>query len=143
MDKVKKSEHYENLTQSNRTVEELVKEVSEMDIVKMQLGAGDYLTEGLRQEFVDATTDRFSELSVILRQWHTEVVEDATQISLDTEEDIATSDIVVEEKPTEVAIDRSPTLNNASHSKKFCIHCGESLPLVAKFCSSCGEKQES
>ena len=45
MDKLKKPTP--QVAESNRTVEELVKEVSEMQVVKMQLGAGDYLTSGL------------------------------------------------------------------------------------------------
>jgi len=28
-------------------------------------------------------------------------------------------------------------------AKNFCVHCGEELPAVAKFCSSCGKKIES
>uniref|UniRef100_A0A6V2NPC6 Zinc-ribbon domain-containing protein n=1 Tax=Ditylum brightwellii TaxID=49249 RepID=A0A6V2NPC6_9STRA len=34
----------------------------------------------------------------------------------------------------------SPAISDANESK-FCIHCGTKLPLVARFCSGCGEKQ--
>jgi hypothetical protein len=127
-------------TKNKRTVEGLVKEVSSMKVVKMQIGAGDYLAVGLQQEFVDATVDKFSELSDILSRWHN----DALQISIELED---SSRLVVardvDDDPDSPTRRASPTLDGAAPgSKKFCLLCGSSLPLTAIFCSSCGEKQE-
>jgi membrane protease subunit (stomatin/prohibitin family) len=40
---------------------------------------------------------------------------------------------------TQESPDQSPGSPRAD--TKFCLHCGQQLPAVAKFCSSCGRKQ--
>jgi putative hydrolase of the HAD superfamily len=130
-------------SKNSRTVEEFVKELSGMKVVKMEVGADDYLAESLQREFADAIVDQFSELINIIKEWHSEA-------------SIGESDLVNESTAPEMLSDSAmnPVFQTNADSatttvgekqqtdKKFCMFCGESLPSVAKFCSSCGEKQE-
>jgi len=141
-------------SQQERTVEQLVKEISELEVVEMQVGADNYLATSLQEEFADAVTDTFQGIATVLRQWQHEATLARSPVS--------TSETTPSEESEElpeyfelIQPDSSTQLESrevgakvvdgdaiSSDSKtKFCIHCGEKLPLVAKFCSACGEKQ--
>jgi len=126
---------------STRTIEDLVKEVAEMKVVRMQVGADDYLVDSLQKEFADAIVDRFSDLTTVLLDWHTEglgggyAVEDALTLKESQKrESPATSD--TDPKDDKIAEASTTT----TRDQKFCLFCGEKLPIAAKFCSSCGER---
>jgi FMN phosphatase YigB (HAD superfamily) len=129
-----------------RTVEDLVREVSEMKVVRMEVGSDDYLAESVRREFADAVLDRFADLVPLLRSWHDEGLDHAG-VAKETEAALRIESI---DLPWTVdrSTDRPPPPESSLHppglsapDTKFCIHCGEKLPAVAKFCSACGQKQ--
>jgi len=136
--------------QPERTVEDFMKQVSGMKVVRMEVGATDYLAESLREEFADAVIDTFAELPDVLMEWHTQGKLAATNINND---DDYTSPLEVfhPDGPlqTEEAVDSQTVIDPSSTSTttktaadtKFCVFCGERIPRAAKFCSSCGEKQ--
>jgi len=119
--------------QQQRDVDDLVKDVSNSDkgVLKMAIGELDFLLESLHDEFSDAILDKFDELSGLLTKWHNEGKSTTTS----THEDAV--------KANEVEIYRQPDVSTTPTTKehKFCVFCGERLPIAATFCSSCGEKQ--
>lgn len=121
--------------QQQRDVNDLLNDVSNSDkgVLKMAIGGSDFLSESLHDEFSDAILDRFDELSGLLTKWHNEGKGTTTS----THEDAV--------KVNEVEINRQPDVSVSSEendkSHKFCVFCGERLPIAATFCSSCGEKQ--
>lgn len=142
MDKYSTPAGTDDPPKSSRTVEEFVKEMSSAEVVRMQVGADDYLADSLRQEFVDATVDRFSDLSRILRQWHSDGLGSETGVeALSTLKVVASTD---DDLKNEADALMPPVLNAQGASKdwKFCLFCGRTLPSVAKFCSACGKKQD-
>jgi len=115
-------------------VEDFVKKVSEMKVIKMEIGTDDYLVSGLQREFADATIDEFSELAGILKQWHEEAQKEKSTPLIPSS--APNNDILITEgdlKPKEAAKEQL---------YKFCMFCGQKLPTAAQFCSSCGKKQE-
>lgn len=113
----------------NRSIEDLVKQVSEMKVVKMEIGAGDYLSDTLQKEFADSVIDNFSELSSVLKDWHT------IETPLVSSAAVHTDNAKLGTKAMEVG----ESANGGG--TKFCIFCGTTLPSVAKFCSGCGQPQ--
>lgn len=124
-----------------KSVEELVKQVAGMKVIEMTIGADDYLVDSIRSEFADAVVDSFGELGDVLAAWQesalrpTPKTESGVDAALAENFEIAT---VVSAKPPT----RKPIPLNDEVSDKFCMYCGTKLPMVAKFCSSCGEKQQ-
>jgi FMN hydrolase / 5-amino-6-(5-phospho-D-ribitylamino)uracil phosphatase len=124
----------------SRTVEDLVKQVSEMKVVRMEVGADDYLAASLHEEFADAIVDRFADLAPLLNQWHGEGlltianddVPSADEVNGDGRQYLDNS------SPLESS---EPLPAKSTKDAKFCIHCGAKLPAVAAFCSACGQKQ--
>lgn len=57
---------------NSRSVEQFVKEISGMKVVKMEVGAADYLADSLQQEFADAAVDHFRDLGKVVSRWHEE-----------------------------------------------------------------------
>jgi FMN phosphatase YigB (HAD superfamily) len=146
--------------QSNRTrdVETFVKEIAEMEVIQMQIGADDYLLESLQKEFADEIVDRFVDVAQTIGRWQTEAADQPINDSDDTEKSGTPTRVVeklseVIDLPPDRTIDALPPQEkgNYHHSEetseeakefKFCIFCGTKLPSMAKFCSSCGGKQE-
>jgi FMN phosphatase YigB (HAD superfamily) len=124
----------------SRTVEDLVKQVSEMKVVKMEVGADDYLAASLHEEFADAVVDRFVELGPLLREWHSEGLH-----SNANDDKPSTAEVNGDGRQYRDNSSREegsqPSLAKLSGDAKFCIHCGAKLPSVAVFCSACGQKQ--
>ena len=135
----------ESEKKQQRSVDDLVNDVSKSDgVLKMAIGASDFLTQSLQDEFCDAILDRFEDLSGLLTQWHNEGNGVKQEKSLDDVnllemKDLGASTLILSESEASTSNgDSSETANQKSH--KFCIYCGEKLPLAATFCSSCGEK---
>jgi FMN phosphatase YigB (HAD superfamily) len=129
----------------SRTVEDLIKQVSSMKVVEMQVGADDYLADSFREEFADAVVDRFADLAPLLEGWHTEgqvaPCSATTETSLD---EIAEGNKLEEKSPLSAVPAAGPTEAASAPpatDTKFCVYCGERLPKPAKFCSYCGEEQ--
>lgn len=133
--------------EKEKSVEDLVKQVSEMKVVRMQVGADDYLADSLQQEFADAVIDRFEELGNLLHDWHRAALPETSDGATGTSTipagvtSFATDRISETSRPTSTIDDR-PT-ETSSRTTKFCMFCGNNLPVVAKFCSACGERQEA
>lgn len=110
-----------------------------MKVVTMEVGASDYLANGLQQEFADAVVDRFSELSAVIKKWHDEAKEAAIELSETAAVTTAENVQPATDAPPSVA---SGQQGSKTAKTKFCMFCGESVPNAAKFCPHCGEKQE-
>jgi len=156
-DKIVKQDSWKTAAASSkqkRTVEDLVKEVSEMEVVDMQVGADDYLEHSLRAEFVDAVADEFQHIVQILREWQQDAVASGTSALDSATVSNQTADtelpeyfeVIKPDKVTETTASVDPVEvrkdSTTAKDAKFCIQCGAKLPLVAKFCSSCGEQQQ-
>jgi len=153
-----------------RSVTDLVNDVSKSKdgILTMSIGASEFLTNSLHEEFSDAILDRFGDLSGLLMRWHEEgggeqpaggvvaapavspvnddvgVGTDAAVVSdpgdLETSGAAAAATDGVSES-RQSAEDAPEDGAGISPARKFCVFCGAKLPAVAKFCSSCGERQ--
>ncbi|GAX21134.1 hypothetical protein FisN_1Lh190 [Fistulifera solaris] len=122
-----------------RSVEDLVKQVSEMKVVKMEIGAGDYLSDMLQKEFADSVIDSFIDLSSVLKEWH--AIEPTPASSLLPAEDSQQVPPLQVEKASLRTITLEVVEPVNGDETKFCIFCGTKLPSVAKFCSGCGQAQ--
>jgi hypothetical protein len=127
---------------TKRSVEDLVKAVAEKGVVSMQVGTEDYLAETLHNEFADMITDEFRTIAKVLKEWQKEAIQMTNAAVLQKEEQIVVHDVdfMAHNERQGSGPGKTRTEPRAPESHKFCIHCGEKLPLVAKFCSSCGEK---
>lgn len=136
-------------SKQGRTVEELVKEVAELEVIEMQVGADNYLAASLEAEFADAVTDQFLDVATIVRQWQVEAaasaVDSAVAISNVSQASKLPENIVLipgrTDAETMVEPETKLPASVVSSDPKFCIHCGTKIPVVSKFCFSCGEKQ--
>jgi len=144
-----------------RSLTDLVNDVAKSDgVLKMTIGASEFLSNSLHEEFSDAILDRFGDLSGLLTQWHEEGKEAQTtngvapltdsegNLELDSAVISDTKDLEVSRPADTAAIGseyQQPTEGSSDAAKsaprKFCVFCGGQLPTVAKFCSSCGERQ--
>ena len=114
----------------SKSLSDFDKEISSQPIVKIQIGSKDYLAESLEKEFADAIIDKFEDIAPLLTMWH----EQGATYSLQAQDSDARE---LDHQAEDLPDDPSP-----NKSRKFCVACGHGLPFVAKFCASCGEKQE-
>mmetsp|Transcript_1683 Transcript_1683/g.2289 ORF Transcript_1683/g.2289 Transcript_1683/m.2289 type:complete len:481 (+) Transcript_1683:94-1536(+) len=146
LDKLKaKSEVANDKSSTNeRTVQDLVKDLSEKRVLEMSVGADDYLADAMQKEFADAIVDRFEHLSDVLFGWHEEALQ-TKQSFVDNASEAVKEVTEVVESPLSVTISEQVSIptkdDGATAPKKFCMFCGTKLAIAAKFCSSCGEKQ--
>jgi len=149
----------EDNVKQEKSVQDLVKQVSEMKVVKMQVGATDYLTDSVQNEFADAVVDSFEDLSRLLNDWHETALLETTTASDENIPEMFEGESGARATITTATTRSSRGDNNANNSNeaedapssqprtvpstttKFCFFCGTKLPAVAKFCSSCGESQ--
>merc|ERR1712232_149033 len=131
-----------------------MQEISDKEVIQMQIGADDYLADSIVNEFVDATVDTFEDILYLIESWQqqsrgsdmdTILVDD-----LDGALKLINSNEIIENDDVDVPLPSiSPSIQEKDVVKeifnenklKFCIFCGTKLPIVAKFCHSCGEKQ--
>jgi FMN phosphatase YigB (HAD superfamily) len=128
----------------NRSVEDLVKEVSKMQVIKMPVGADDYLSASLLNEFADAVVDRFADLGKVLSAWHEEGRAKASDSPVDRNDNMnILRGVRGRADPDMKAIwpDKEEMPAADTSGNKFCLFCGGQLPAFARFCSGCGEKQ--
>ncbi len=140
-----------------RTEDDLKKEVSENKTLRMIIGTEDYVLDSIQGEFADAIVDNFGDVSKVITMWHEEglVANDAGSTTEETKREVDLPDyftIVLPdedgdgevknegEKKDNISMGVDDTQGNTGEVK-FCIMCGEKLPMEAKFCSSCGNKQ--
>ncbi len=125
---------------NKRLVEDLVNDIAKNDgPVKMEIGESDFLTSALHEEFSDAILDRFADLGDLLIQWNVE----GSSEGKDGEAFINRKEL---ENIPDAVLQKVEIATTSSSSEdlpdtKFCIFCGEKVPLVAKFCPGCGERQ--
>jgi FMN phosphatase YigB (HAD superfamily) len=145
MDKLVANENKREV-RSEESVEDFVKKLSELKVVKMELGADDYLANGLQTEFADASVDRFDDLGSVLHKWHDDALQATSSSSFDNNKNADDTFTPLDsESILEVMMPDKPTTKDASapvaRDSKFCVSCGVKAPFTAKFCPSCGEKQ--
>jgi len=153
-------------SKAKRDVADLVKELAEMKVIEMSIGAEDFVADSIHREFSDAILDRFDDLGDTLSKWHEEGLRGAAAASnegLDVvskevsakEVEAAIADVLEVIMPdglhdtsavTNAAVGAAqpPAQDEPKEQKrdtKFCMNCGAKLPVEAKFCSACGEKQ--
>mmetsp|Transcript_17951 Transcript_17951/g.24865 ORF Transcript_17951/g.24865 Transcript_17951/m.24865 type:complete len:160 (+) Transcript_17951:100-579(+) len=129
---------------SERTVQDLVKDLAEKRVLEMSVGADDYLANAMQKEFADAIVDRFEHLSDVIFGWHKEALQ-TKQSSADSITEVAQEVQNKSDTPLSVTRPDPPSTterdDEAADLKKFCMSCGTKLVMTAKFCSSCGAKQ--
>ena len=126
---------------SKRSVEDLVNDIAKNDgPVKMEIGESDFLTSALHEEFSDAILDRFADLGDLLIQWNAEGSSEGKdgEAFINWEEVENVPDTVLQNVEVATA---SASSSEDLPATKFCIFCGEKVPMVAKFCPGCGERQ--
>ena len=127
--------------ETERSVQDFVKQLSAQKVIQMQVGAEDYLAESLQSEFADAIIDSFDDLADVLITWHANGLEVGQKF---VEANDSALEVFIPDGMNAAA---SPVTNASTSSTKstadtkFCVFCGEKLPRAAKFCSSCGEAQ--
>ena len=125
---------------SGKTVEDLVKEVSEAKVIQMEVGAEDYLAQALESEFADAVIDRFADLKDVLFGWNYEA------LTAEKQRDDFLSYMYAAEEPAAVSYSSETTQGyeevSNSNDFKFCVYCGAKLIKEARFCSACGKPQQ-
>eukprot|EP00559_Dactyliosolen_fragilissimus_P003403 CAMPEP_0184857800 /NCGR_PEP_ID=MMETSP0580-20130426/2950_1 /TAXON_ID=1118495 /ORGANISM="Dactyliosolen fragilissimus" /LENGTH=524 /DNA_ID=CAMNT_0027353615 /DNA_START=144 /DNA_END=1718 /DNA_ORIENTATION=- len=124
-----------------REVFDLMKEIAEKQVIQMSIGSEDFLANTIEMEFADAIVDEFKDVASTIINWHNTALTKSYTLEQKSEiinpYDQAGNDNIVGSIPLN---DKSQTRDEITNSK-FCIHCGTKLPLVAKFCSSCGGSQ--
>lgn len=111
---------------------EFQEKINSKTVVRMAVGADDYLTSSIEKEFADAIIDNFSDLPQVLQKWH-----DISQQQPASPEPAAAP--LAEPIKAETT---APNLEEDVLSKtKFCVFCGAKIPMVAKFCSACSKEQ--
>lgn len=62
--------------------------INSQTVVKMSVGAEDYLMSSIQQEFADAVIDDFSDLPNVLQKWHGQSMRQPTQVYVPDEADL-------------------------------------------------------
>jgi FMN phosphatase YigB (HAD superfamily) len=115
----------------------------------MQVGSKDYLATCLQEEFADAIVDRFVDVRTVLLDWHLQGIQQQQQRNQNDMMNV--NDAPTPPMKPQTKNDQSVSAPQAcivgvettsDTSTKFCIFCGEKLPLIANFCSACGQKQQ-
>jgi hypothetical protein len=126
-----------------RSVSDLVNDIAKSGdgVLKMSIGASEFLSQSIHTEFSDAILDRFGDLGDLLVRWHREgaisQLNDNINEALVSDENSEIEGNTSRQQPKEDVSSSDTT----QAGYKFCISCGGKLPIAAKFCSSCGEKQ--
>jgi len=124
---------------------EFQKKINSKTVVKMAVGAEDYLSTSIEREFAGAIIDCFDELPSVLQQWH-----DQSFVTSGEEMDVTTI-LAINQAPVAPANPADSTDDSTNGSingeegvmsaTKFCVFCGTKVPMVAKFCSACSKEQ--
>ena len=122
---------------SQRTVDELMQVVNEKKVVEMSIGADTYLADTVSNEFATAVVDELRDVVNILRKWQN----DALVLSTTLRQNNMDSSNIIDDNSTIEEETMSNTPSPVSSETKFCIECRTKLPIVARFCSTCGSAQ--
>ena len=126
---------------SQRTVDDLMQEVNEKKVVEMSIGADSYLADTVSSEFATAVVEELRDVVNILQKWQG----DASASSMVIRRNMYNNDMKVttsdNEVMSEILTSAMVSKDIANSNSKFCIACGTKLPIMAKFCSACGEAQ--
>ncbi len=122
-----------------RSVSDLVNDIAKSGdgILKMSIGPSEFLSQSIHSEFSDAILDRFSDLNDLLLRWQRE----CTISQFNTNNNVGEELVSEVETARDGSTERMQQVDDLRRDHKFCIKCGGKLPVAAKFCSSCGEKQ--
>jgi FMN phosphatase YigB (HAD superfamily) len=126
-------------SQPRYSLNELIQVVNENKVVEMSIGADTYLADAIRNEFATAAVDQLRDVIKILQQWQNDAFSSTNNRST-TYESRMQQDIREASKEEKVALLNEQNVDTKGDFK-FCIACGTKLPIVAKFCSSCGQGQ--
>lgn len=153
LDKIKKDQEKENQSSGigDKDMTQFVENMSrEMEknagVLNMNIGADDYLADSVGNEFADAIVDSFDQIADVLLRWQTVAMQQQLKNDKGNIPPIQSQISQPQPKPAVMS-----TLDLTAESadvetkgkSKFCVYCGTQLPMVASFCSSCGEKQAS
>lgn len=155
-DKIIKEDTWKRAAESSKSkrndIQSFVHKVSNSAVVEMAVGADDYLANSLKEEFADAVLDEFRCVAMVLRQWQEEALTSSssfvTQTKDSTKDDppefLESIDQTTNLEKLEGAIhfDVEDSKSSTTTETKFCIFCGTKLPVIAKFCFSCGKEQQ-
>lgn len=119
-------------SERKRSVEDLVNDIAKSNgAITMEIGDSDFLANALHEEFSDAILDRFADLSDLLIQWNEEGYSEA--------EIAPGAELEVESTTSEMfALPQNDDPERAS--SKYCMFCGKKVPVMAKFCPGCVER---
>lgn len=111
---------------------EFQEKINSKTVVRMAVGADDYLTSSIEKEFADAIIDNFSDLPQVLQKWH----------GISQQQPASPEPAAAPLAEPIKAETTAPNLKGDVLSKtKFCVFCGAKIPMVAKFCSACSKEQ--
>ena len=117
---------------------EFQKKINSKTVVKMAVGADDYLSSSIEQEFADAIIDSFADLPSVLEESH-----DQSQQTVTPEPKEAPITAAVKAPAPAISADANANTDQDDllSKTKFCVFCGNKIPMVAKFCSACSKEQ--
>ena len=103
--------------------------------------AGDYLAHTIAKEFADAQCETLEEVGKVIEEWSKawEMEEKRRKEALDTSSEAVSPS---SSSPAVQEVKADGDSSSTSSSSKFCIGCGTRIPVKARFCPACGEKQE-
>lgn len=122
---------------SERSENELRQKIAEGKVTRMIIGAENYLTESIFEEFSDAIVDNFSHVAKVISSWHLEGME-AKELEL-TEVVSHNCKLITTDQEQKMQLTES--IEAKPRDTKYCMDCGEQLPIKANFCFQCGFKQ--
>lgn len=123
------------------------KRIGEQKVVKMAVGADEYLADTIQKDFADAVIDNFGHVADVLKEWNTQQKElmDEEAAPIETEQSAnanQTPKTMAETASTSLAANNESDNDDELMKKtKFCVFCGTKVPFVAIFCSNCSRKQ--
>jgi putative hydrolase of the HAD superfamily len=135
-----KNPQIDQKTQATRdqSEDDLRQKIAEGKVTRMIIGTDNYLTETIFEEFSDAIVDKFSHVANVISSWHSEGIEAKESESIEVVRQDSTFTTIQEQKTMQST--RSIGIRN---DLKYCMDCGEQLPLKAKFCFKCGVEQSA
>jgi len=141
----------DSTSKEERNIDDLKKDLAVKKELNMIIGSEDFLLDSIQAEFADAIVDQFQDISRIITKWHSEGVNESLNDDQNMKNLVAISEAreaVIEDVndvsngiSSEENDDEKSAQTTANEKVKFCIMCGTKLPIMANFCSSCGQKQ--
>lgn len=118
----------------------IVRQISEMKVIKMSVGADDYLADSISSEFADAVVDSFIDVAKVMRQWQADAlpavighrrddddVEEGERNNIEALI-LASNGLVESPRATPSNVPLATSVNSLSDNFKFCMNCGSKFP---------------